>query len=189
MGAPDTSRAIATTRTQQRRHGALSFSWCALLLALATGCGRATGEATPPPDAAVPLPTPDAATPLPAAFVLRNETGRNIYVQSHRHYEFVRDGKVLLVVGGCCGHLECGMSLQRAVEVAPGAEYAWNWDGLALSSECAPPQPVLPGPLTVRVHYSFTRTGDDLFSTVGATMDVDRAFAHPLAAPVLVVVR
>jgi len=187
MDEPDIRRAIAATSSAQSRRTALSFSSCALLL-LAAACSSATSGAPPPPDAAAPAPTPDAAVALPADFLLRNETGRTIYLQKYRHFELVRDGKVLHVVPGCCGHLECGQSIQLTIELAPAAEYAWSWDGRAMADECAPAEAVPAGPLAVRARYSFTRDGDESFSTVGVTMSVDRPFDHPPPTPVLVVV-
>jgi hypothetical protein len=172
--------------------GALSFlrttATLGLWLAVAS-CGGGSPEAERP-DAASPADALRvAAVPLPASFLLRNQTGRSIYVQRHRHFELVRDGHVFPVVRGCCGGLECGMALEMADEVAPDADYPWTWDGRALSSECAYAQPLPPGPLTVRVQYSFTRMGDEGLSYVGATVAVDQAFVHPPAAIVEVVAR
>jgi len=127
------------------------------------------------------------AVPLPASFVLRNQTGRPLYIQRDRHFELVRDWRIFPVARGCCGARECGQSLQVAVEVAPDTDYGWSWDGLALADECAAAEPMPPGPLTVRVRYSFTRSGDETISSVGATVAVDQAFVHPPAATVIVI--
>lgn len=161
------------------------------MLSLATFAGCGSGAPSTPVDRPDTAPPPDApgdvAVPLPASFVLRNQTGRPLYIQRDRHFELVRDWRIFPVARGCCGARECGQSLQVAVEVAPDTDYGWSWDGLALADECAAAEPMPPGPLTVRVRYSFTRSGDETISSVGATVAVDQAFVHPPAATVIVI--
>jgi hypothetical protein len=174
------------------------------------------GEADAPsaPDAAGDLPpSADAATDLLSAgsvkFILRNETGKTIYIQQGGFWTLARAGMRLNPEDGCgvcnCdapGCAVCGKALDVALPLDPGAMQTWQWNGLnwavrpggknlggAVNIDCEYPEAVAAGPLTVVARYSFTKEDRPPESLVGPTVAVEQTFQFPPAGDVVLVAR
>jgi hypothetical protein len=151
---------------------------------------------------------PDAAPATPVKFILRNETGKTIYIQQGAFWRLQREGMQLQPEHECglCNcqdtHcLVCGKALDVAVPLDPGAMQSWAWDGrtwrimrvgtspVTGMLDCEYPEPVPQGPLVVQAFYSFTKEDKPPESLVGPTVVVEQTFQLPAAADVVLIAR
>jgi hypothetical protein len=167
----------------------------------------------PRPEAG-PLGT-DARTPpvhpaVPVSFVLRNESGRRIYIQDGRFWAFSRGGETLRTARNCeicaCNSAceVCGFVPDSVTAIEPGAEHRWVWDGRLwerqpsgasfMNGPCDQGSGAPPGAATVTVSYGFSVTSTQrLFvgrpePIVDQPRSISRTIEHPPAGTVTFVV-
>jgi hypothetical protein len=204
-----------------------------LVLVTLLACGSSTSSpqdgGMPPDGAADVLLVPDAAADLAVGldgpadlddghdtlattavkFVLRNETGKTIYLQQEGFWTLTREGTRVRPEDTCevcncaaAGCAVCGAPLPVVLSVDPGAMQAWEWNGLdwaivpggkdlgaGRTINCEEPRAVPAGPLAVQVLYSFTKEGPPDGSHVGPTVAIEQTFQHPPTADVVLVAR
>jgi hypothetical protein len=171
-------------------------------------------DAASAPDAAGDLPaSADAAADLlpaaPVKFVLRNETGKTIYIQQNGYWTLARNGVAVRPEDTCeycncqaAGCAVCGRALAVALALDPGAMQRWEWNGVnwavraggkplgnGMTIDCEDPEAVAAGPLTVVAQYSFTKEDKPPESLVGPTVPVEQTFQFPATADVVLVAR
>jgi hypothetical protein len=145
------------------------------------------------------------------SFVLRNATGKAIYIQtsgfsSQGYWELLRDGKALPVMNTCelcdcaaAGCAVCGRALASVTKLEDGQSQSWDWDGrIWVPTDgikpvtCEQESSVSPGPLTLRVTYSFSSRVDTSFGAddvfIGPALTQDLGFGYPPSAPVEIMI-